>query len=129
MRHDVHDVTVALDRHLLGHFYAAEFGDAPEIVAPQIDQHDVLGAFLWIGHQLARELFVFRGILSPRSRSGNRANFRDAIAQADVKLRRASDGGEIFSELETKHVRRRIAETNGAIKIERITTELSFEAL
>ena len=37
MRDDVHDVTVALDRHLLGHAHASDFSDPAEIVAREID--------------------------------------------------------------------------------------------
>ena len=37
MRDDVHDVTVALDRHLLGHPHTPDFGDPAEIIPRQID--------------------------------------------------------------------------------------------
>src|SRR5439155_14749351 len=37
MRDNVHDVTVTLDRHLLGHTHAADLCDAAKIVASEID--------------------------------------------------------------------------------------------
>jgi hypothetical protein len=37
MRDNVHDVTVALDRHLLGHTHTSDFSDPAEIVAREID--------------------------------------------------------------------------------------------
>ena len=56
-------------------------------------------------------------------------NLSDLVANAEMNFGRTSDGGEIFSELEAKHVRRWIPEANGAVKIERIATELGFESL
>ena len=46
-----------------------------------------------------------------------------------MQFRRAANGYEIFSELETKHVGRRIAETQTAIKIEGVAGEFGFETL
>ena len=51
-RHQVHDVRVALERHVLRHAHRPELADAAEIVAPEIDQHHVLGAFLLVALQL-----------------------------------------------------------------------------
>ena len=48
----MHDVGIAFDE--LQPFYANRtvFRDAAEIVAAEIDQHDVFGAFLGIGGEL-----------------------------------------------------------------------------
>ncbi len=43
---DVHDVAVALDDELLGHLDRADLGDAADIVAAEIEQHQMFGAFL-----------------------------------------------------------------------------------
>src|SRR3546814_14713692 len=40
---DVHDVAVELDGVLLGHLHAAARGDADDVVAAQITQHEALG--------------------------------------------------------------------------------------
>ena len=42
--HDVHDVAVALHGESLGDLYRAGFGDAADVVARQVNQHDMLGA-------------------------------------------------------------------------------------
>src|SRR6185312_11807568 len=51
-RNDVHDVRVAFHDHVRGEFHAAGLGDAADIIAAEVDQHHVLGAFLGIGEQL-----------------------------------------------------------------------------
>src|SRR5262249_43371755 len=43
-RHDVHHVREALDGHELLDLDAAVFADAAEIIAAEVDEHDVLGA-------------------------------------------------------------------------------------
>ena len=54
----MHHVRVALDHHQLGHLDRADLRDAADVVAPEIDQHHVLGALLGIGEQLALERAV-----------------------------------------------------------------------
>ncbi len=51
-RDQVHDVRVALERHVLRHPHRAELADPAEVVAPEIDEHDVLGALLLVALQL-----------------------------------------------------------------------------
>jgi len=46
---DVHDVAVTLDGHHFADDDGADFGDPADVVAVQIDEHDVLGSFFWIG--------------------------------------------------------------------------------
>ena len=45
-------VRVFFNRHLLGDFDRADVGNAANIVAPQINQHEVLGALFGIGQQI-----------------------------------------------------------------------------
>ena len=51
-RDQVHDVRVALERHVLRHAHAADLADPSEIVPAEIDEHDVLGALLLVALQL-----------------------------------------------------------------------------
>ena len=75
IRHDVHHVLVALDHHQLGDVDRADFSDAADIVAPEVDQHDVLGALLRIGEEFLLEFAILvlglaaRGAF-PRSGAG-----------------------------------------------------------
>ena len=48
---DVHDVAVALDAAVGVDVDGARRGHPPEIVAGEIDQHHVLGVFLFVGEQ------------------------------------------------------------------------------
>ena len=50
---------IALDHHAVGDVHSAGLGDTADVVAAEIEQHDVLGDFLGIRRQLARERFVF----------------------------------------------------------------------
>ena len=52
--HHVHDMAVALDRTIGLDATLPASADAPEVVARQVDQHDVLGVLLGIGAQLLR---------------------------------------------------------------------------
>src|SRR3546814_9179069 len=40
---DVHDVAVELDGVLLGHLHAADRGDAADVVAAELEQHEEIG--------------------------------------------------------------------------------------
>jgi len=53
-RHHLEHGRVALDRHQLGHRHAADLADPTEVVAHEIDDHQVLGAVL----RRARELLL-----------------------------------------------------------------------
>ncbi len=46
---DVHDVAVAFDRHEVGDFDGAELRDAADIVAGEVDEHEVFGALFGVG--------------------------------------------------------------------------------
>ena len=61
----MHDVAVALDRHELVDLLGAEAHDPPDVVAGQVDQHDVLGEFLGVLGQLALEQAVVLLVLAP----------------------------------------------------------------
>ena len=54
----MHHLAVALDEELVGDFDGADLGDAADIVAAEIEQHQMLGAFLGVGEQLLLERLV-----------------------------------------------------------------------
>ena len=56
--HDVHDMAVALHHKGFGDLHRARFGNAPNVVTRQINQHDVLGAFFGVVNQLLFGGFV-----------------------------------------------------------------------
>ena len=56
--HHMRDMGEALDLHELRHAHTAGDADASEVVACEIDEHRVLGAFFCIGTQLCGEQCV-----------------------------------------------------------------------
>ena len=66
----MHHVRIPLDLHHVGELHRAIIGHAADVVAPQVDQHDVLGTLLGIGQQLfgQRPVLGFVGTAAPRAR-------------------------------------------------------------
>ena len=64
---DVHDVAVALDEKLSVTCTVPMRGDAADIVAAEVEQHQVLGALLGIGEQLGLQRLV---LLAASRRAG-----------------------------------------------------------
>src|SRR5580704_4535171 len=89
VRDDMHDVAVALDREFLGHLDRACFGDAPDIVAAEIEQHQMLGAFLFVGEELRRQTFVLglRLAAPAGARDGPDGDFSAPRAHQDFRAR------------------------------------------
>jgi hypothetical protein len=99
---DVHHVRIALDDEGLGHLDAAGLGDAADVVARQVDQHQVFGAFLRVGRQLGFQRLVLLGRGATRARAGQRAD-RDLAAFGRVLLAH-QDLGAGADDLEVAHV-------------------------
>ena len=70
---------VALNLHHVGDAYRAIIRHAADIVAAQVDQHDMLSTFLGIREQLLGKRPVFRLISSPAPRTGQGANGHLAV--------------------------------------------------
>ena len=56
---EMHDVRVALDEHEVLDLDGAEVADAADVVAAEVDEHDVLGELLFVGAQIGFEAAVF----------------------------------------------------------------------
>src|ERR1700737_5633800 len=67
----MHHVGVALDGEEFFSVNGTVFTDAAEIVAPQIDEHDVLGTFLFAGEHFAFKTLIFGFIFPAPPRSTN----------------------------------------------------------
>ncbi len=81
---DVHDVREALDRAELDHPHGARLAHPAEIVAAEVDEHQVLGALLLAADQFGGELGVL-GVGAPaRSRAGDRMQAGDGPGGAAV---------------------------------------------
>ena len=64
----MHDVAVALDRVAVGDRYGATRRDPADIVAAEIEQHQMFGPLLGIGEQFASRLAASSAAVRPRGR-------------------------------------------------------------
>ena len=87
----MHHVRVALERHVLRHAHGAEFADAAEVVAPEVHQHDVLGALLLVALQLFGQPQIVFFVRAARPRAGNRMRLGVPALDAHQHLGRRSD--------------------------------------
>lgn len=101
---DVHDVAVALNGHEVTNFDTVKLGDAADIIAGEVDQHDVLGAFFGVVEEVLGEGFIFLFRFTAPARSGNRANVDPAVNATNVDFRRTADEREAVLELKAEHV-------------------------
>jgi hypothetical protein len=95
-----------------------------EVVAAEVDEHQVLGALLRVGQQLERQRVVLaslgpRGRVPAIGRSGHAQAAGRLQVAADQHLgRRADQRGR--RQLEAVHVRRRVGRAQHAVQLERV---------
>src|SRR5437870_2828805 len=109
--------------------HRAEIRNPSNIITRKIDKHNVFGAFLGIGEQFGGIAFVLCCGRAAGARPCDRANLNLVVNQPDMHLWRAADERKTVASFKTKHVRRRINETQTSIKIERVTIEIGLESL
>ena len=63
----MHDVTEPLNPHELGHLDGIGFTHAQQIVAREVNEHEVLGPFLLVGEQILLVLLIFFDRFTARS--------------------------------------------------------------
>ena len=90
-RYQVHHVRISLERHIRRHLHRAVCRHAPEIVAPQIDEHHVFGAFLLVALQLLSQPGVVFLSRPSRPRAGDRVRFDSASLDANEHFGRRAD--------------------------------------
>src|SRR6266446_6369271 len=122
-------MAVTLDLHHLGHTHRAEIRDPSNIITRKIDKHNVFSAFLGIGEQFGGIAFVLCCGRAAGARPCDGANLNHFACQPDMHLRRAANERKIVAGFKAKHVRRRINETQTAIKIEWISAEIGLKSL
>ena len=120
--HDVHDMGVALDDHLVGDLDAAGLRDAANIVARQIDQHDMFGAFFFITQQFFGQGAVLLRRGATRAGAGQRADGDLAAVRRGFlthkNFRRGANHLKI-AEVVVIHVGRGIQRTQRAVQGQR----------
>ena len=115
----MHDVAEALDNHLFLDPHGAVARDAAHVVAAEIQEHDVLGAFLGIGEELLgkRSVLLVGFAAAARARNGPDRNLAGLDLYHD--LGRRADQAQV-AEREVEHVWGGINHPEGAIDVERI---------
>ena len=124
----MHDVAVALDEETVGDFHRADLGDAADIVAAEIEQHQMLGALLGIGEQFGGETLILCGRLAAPAGAGDRADRHFALADAHQDFRARDDDLEA-AEIEIAEIRRRIDAPQRPVEREGGQVETAGEAL
>ena len=109
---------IALNHHLVGQAHAAGLADAANVVAPQVDQHQMLGALFRIGQQFGLKRGIFGCVVTTATRAGNRAHGDFFIFQTHQNFRRRADHLHL-AQIKEEHVRRGIQPTQGAVQIQR----------
>ena len=127
-RHEMHHVRVALERHELRHADAADLGDAADVVAAEVDEHDVLGALLLVPPQLLGQPLILVGRRAAAARAGNRMRLDVPAFDAHEHLRRGADDG-LLAHADEEHVRRRVDVPQRAVDVERRRGRRRVEAL
>ena len=129
---DVHDVAVAFYFHDAWERDRAGLGDDADVVAAKVHEHDVLGAFLGVGEELALEACVVGGVLAPAACAceGAVGDFEAAGGAADAAedLGAAGDQDAALG-LDIGHVGAWIDGAKGAIDIEGVGWAWALEAL
>jgi hypothetical protein len=107
-RFDVMDVAVAGDFHQRRHLHAARFAYPPEVVALEVDQHDVFGALLRMRLEARAQRGVLRRVFAARMGAGNRPGFQHTVApEANQPLRRRTHDRPVIH-LQQRGKRRRV---------------------
>lgn len=129
---DVHHVGVALDHHQLGHLDRARLADPAQVVAAQIHQHHVFGAFLGIGQQLLLQGQVV-GFISPTwAGAGDRSQGGpDATGYGLGLHHHLGTGADQIpaAEVEEGHVRRWIHHPQAAVQLKGIPLDAGLQPL
>ena len=100
---DVNDVRITFDRHQLVDFDAADRGDPADVVAAQVDQHDVLGALFGVGEQIGFELALFFRGGAAAACAGDGAQLDGIAGEPNHRFGRGADDPKIL-QLQIEHV-------------------------
>ena len=100
-------MAIALDEEAVGHLDRPDPGDAADVVAAEVEQHQMLGALFRIGKKLGAQRLVLGWALAARPCAGDRADDDLALAHPDQDLRARADDLEA-AEVEEAEIRRGI---------------------
>ena len=125
---DVHHVAVAFDGEAVGDLHRPRRRHPAHIIAPEIEQHQVLGALLGIGEQAAFIGVILLAGLAARTRPGDGADRDLTLSHPHEDLRRGTDQREP-RQIEEIEERRGVHPPQRAIQRQRGQGEGAGEAL
>ena len=117
-RDHMHHVAVSLHVHEAFHPDRARPADPAEVVAAEVDQHQVLGPFLLVLQHLFSQTRVLGRRGSPRSGPGDRSGLRETTGHRHQRLGAGPDDLEI-AERDVVHVGARVHRSQSAVDRER----------
>ena len=103
----MHHVGKPLHHELLGDFDAADFRHAPDVVAAEVDEHQVLGELFGIVRQLPLHRHVVRFVAAAAPGAGQRPMHDHAVFEPRQDFRRRAHDVK-FAQVHEHHVGRRI---------------------
>ena len=127
-RDEVHHVGITFKRHVLRYADRSVLADPSEIVAAQVDEHDVLGALFLVALQLLGKPEILLIVGASRTRASNRVRLSAPALDPDEHLRRRPDDGELPHPDEV-HVGRGIHVAERPVDREGIGGNVGLEAL
>ena len=129
----MHDVAVAGDLHELSDVHSARLAHFRQVVARQVNQHDVLGALFRIADEFFRKPAVFNLSIAAWPRTGNRVSEDLAVFHRHECFRRGADYAEGLAfgvfHLEQVHVRARVRAPQDTVDVESRSRGVAFEPL
>ena len=120
-RNQVHHVRVALHIHQVFYLYRPVLAHSSQIIAAQIDQHDVFGAFFFVGAHFLFQLAIGRVVLPARMRARDRPVFQLRPCHAHQHFRRRAQHVRVAHAQEI-HIWRWIYGAQRAIQVEGATS-------
>ena len=129
LRGEVHHVAVALERHQLVDLLGAELHHPADVVAGQVDEHDVLGDLLRVLAQLGGQAAVLLVGAAPAAGAGDRAGRSPCRRAAAPSARATSPTRVTLGVAHEVHVRARVHLAQHPVDVERVGVEVEVEAL
>src|SRR2546428_7358057 len=114
----MHHVRVPLDLHQTIHRYGPGPGDTADVVAAEVDEHDVLRALFQVAEQLLLQTPVLRRIRAAPPRAGERPGLDAVALDLDELLGRRADDVPVTTQGEKEHVGRRVDSAQASIDVE-----------
>ena len=126
--HDVHDMGVPLDRPELDHGHRAGGAHPSQVVAAQVDEHDVFCALLRVGEQFGSQPGVVLGRGAAGAGAGERVQAGPPAGHGHVRLGRTAHDVVVVKSQQVQ-VRAGVGAAQHPVDVERGRSSGRFEAL